>query len=174
MAHYEVGRYRCLVLDQAWDEENANKTPCLIFKVRVEHGLHEYIDDGGEVAQDDVPLTQNYERNIKIHITEKSAQYAAEKLRFAGFSGDAFSKVNLLGATVIGDCKHETRDGKTYEKWDLALPPRSGGGAPLKTDAAVARKVDALFGKVLKAPPGAIKTAPALASVGAGGLDDIF
>lgn len=169
---YEPGKYRVLVLEQAWDKAKSGAEQ-LVFKIRVNAKIEDANDGTGETF--DAALAHNYERRIFLTFTENSIDYIVKKLRYAGFSGASFEELNLTGSELVAECQHDTRDGKTGEKWDL---PWASASAPLKTDANIARKVNTLFGRALKGTGGAAATtAPpqrplAGVAVTAGGGDD--
>lgn len=175
--YYAPGKYRCTVLEQGW-AESTNGNDMLVFKVRVEAYIIEGYGESGELVHQEQMVENAYTRTLRITFTNDSIEMALKKLRYAGFSGASFDELNLVGSRIIAVSQEpRVRDGKTYEQWDLALPPMDSG-PPLQSKPGVARKLNALFGKQLKASgSGSPTQRPATAAVGAGsagsGDDDI-
>lgn len=139
---YEPGKYRVLVLEQAWDKAQSGADQ-LVLKFRV----NAKIEDDGSGETYEAVLSHNYERRIFLTFTENSIDYIVKKLRYAGFTGSSFEELSLAGAELVAECKHEARDNQQREKWDL---PWAMASAPLKSDSSIARKVNTLFGRALK------------------------
>lgn len=146
---YDEGFYVCRVTQQGHGESKAGN-PMITIGVEPTH----VISKGPDGAEELCPVTQAYERTVRLVIAnDEQKEYALLKLRYAGFVGDSFSKLNLVGEDVRCECKHQdgTGDhaGKTFENWDLMLPPRERTEL-IPIDGAAARKLDALFGRRLK------------------------
>jgi len=172
---YGIGRYRCLVTDQAFMKSTTDK-PMIVWKVRPESLLTERIGNDGEPYTDEEPTAQQYERTVRLVINEddqQSIDFAILKLRFAGFTGTSFDELDLKGCDVFCDCSHGTYKNQPKEDWNLALPKRAS--KPLEHDGSLTRKLNAIFGR--KLTEGATETPkPALAAVAGGGMvedDDI-
>ena len=100
------------------------------------------------------------DRTVFLYLTEKTVERSIEELRSLGFDKDSFryllpevaGYVNLAGTEVALQCRHDTYQGDTKEKWSLAF---QGGGPPniKPLNQAGVRQLDALFGKALKAKP---------------------
>lgn len=170
---YARGKYRCTVLEQAWDESKSGND-MLVLRVKVNAAVLDRFNDAGD--PDEEPVPQSYTRTIRLTLTSNSIEMALKKLRHAGFNGSSFDDLQLVGKDVIAACDEETYENKLKERWDLALPPLTGseGRAPLASKPGITRKLNALFGKQLRgdgtSSPRA--TAPATVTAGGGALDD--
>lgn len=147
---YEKGLYVCRVVQQGHGTSK-NGNPMILLGIEP-HYLVLHNPDGSEELE---LTTQRYERTVRLVVaTDDQKDYALLKLRHAGFVGTSFSELNLIGADVRCQCDHQPGQGehadRVYEQWDLQLPPRERQELePL--DKAAARKLDALFGRRLKA-----------------------
>jgi len=112
-----------------------------------------------------------YERQVTMWITDKTAERHASQLRLLGFEGSSFSQLDparpghhsLIGQEVVMVCKHEANQNdptKVYDKFEFPFI-----GTPMESDSKVATKLDALFGKTLKATAAAPKKEQAPAPV---------
>ena len=144
---YAVGRYVCRVTEQGWTETKAlPKRPMIIFMVRP---THEILKDpaGGEELR---PITSGeYDKKVQILIDatrDDIMDMSLKKLRHAGFVGDSFADLNLVGADVRCDNTHFTYNGEERDRFELVLPDASF--QPM--DAKAARTLDTLFGRRLK------------------------
>ena len=154
---YAEGAYMGEVSDVAVGESK-NGHPQIKVKFYPTATVSTRYNDDGEIEADLTPTQRKYERTAQITIKaddERSMDFALMKLRAAGWEGESFRELDSLRGTTINlTCRHEqgTGDysGKTFERWELPLPPRES--EPLESDSSVARKLDALFGKKLKAP----------------------
>jgi hypothetical protein len=165
---YAPGNYVCRVKQQGFGESKAGN-PMIMFEVEPTARLTQDAT-GADVLES---VDQSYGRAIRLTIAnDDQKEYALLKLRYAGFTGDSFSKLNLVDADVRCTCEHKPGIGehadKTFENWDLMLPPRASVALqPL--DNAATRKLDALFGRKLKdgatkQPVAAVATETAVAS----------
>ena len=139
MAHYAEGLYECIIRDQGFDESREKRTPCFWLRfVPVKSNGH-HVD-------------QDYEREVKLWLTDKTICQVVERLRTMGWTGSSFKDLEPGGFSFEGTnvqlrCFHSEVNGKVYENWEF--PPPATPGSENKST--VAKKVDALFGKALKA-----------------------
>ena len=154
MAYYSQTLHLCRVTEQGW-QETKKEPPRLQLVFRVQVLAEISYDENGEAIFTDVPPSQ-YDQNVFLLIdpeNETVMDFAAKKLRYAGFEGTSFTELNLVGKQIRCFNQHWIRDGKVYDSFQLALPPIEQ--RPVETlDAKKARKLDALFGKRLKVPAG--------------------
>lgn len=160
---YEEGYYVCRVTQQGHGESR-NGNPMILIGVDPTHRICNGPDGSEELEN----VTKTYERTVRLVVAnDEQRDYAMLKLRYAGFAGDSFSKLNLVGSDVRCECKHNEgtgeNAGKTFENWDLMLPPRERTEL-IPIDGAAARKLDALFDRRLK--DGATKDTVATAARG--------
>lgn len=146
---YDEGYYVCRVTQQGQGESKAGN-PMIMVGVEPTH----IITRGPDGSEELCAVTKSYERTVRLVIaSDEQKEYALLKLRYAGFVGDSFSKLNLVGSDVRCECEHNDgtgeNAGKTFENWDLMLPPRERTEL-IPIDGAAARKLDALFGRRLK------------------------
>lgn len=165
-AYYEPGTYLCEVLAQGFEEsKTVPPKPMLVFNIRV----MSKITKDPEGNDDYEPCIENYERSVRLVLggkdPEKMKDFAMRKLRYAGFDGDNFSDFALVGHEVRCQCKESEYKGSTSEQWDFALPP-SESNPPKPLDNAAARKLNALFGKLLKDGAKTKETVPSTQPVG--------
>lgn len=112
----------------------------------------------------------NYERTIKVTITDNTIDRILSDLRNIGFTGSRFSELDpsnpkchsFVGTEIDAECRHKPgRDDKSklFEDWDFpySRAPREA----IASDKSVASKLDALFGKKLSEVNGGAKRAPA-------------
>ena len=156
---YSAGNYHVQIIDVALGESKTREdggggNPQIVMKVKVISELT--IDSAGE--EQAVGIAAQYDRTIYLTVTDKSKEMVLAKLRLAGWTGDHFETVaaELLGHGCRANCKIESGkggkyDGQQVEKWDLELPPLES--KPLENKPAVAKKLNALFGKMLKEKP---------------------
>jgi hypothetical protein len=161
MAYYKDGRtYECEVIQQGFNESSAKKTSGFFLIVKPICEVH---PETGEHVEDCLP----YERTVQFWITEKTAERIITDLRKLGFEGKAFIDLDpdrrgtysFVGQRIRVVCKHETSDGKTYDKFEL---PFLGSPRVIPNQSNVASKLDNLFGKKLKTSAG--PAAPAVQS----------
>lgn len=167
---YTDGKYHVQIIDVAMGESKVKQdgsggNPQVVLKVKVISGLV-VASDGSEVSS---AVSGQYDRTIYLTVTEKSKEMVLAKLRWAGWDGDRFETLtkDLLGRGCRAICKIEPSMSEKYagqdtEKWDLELPPLES--KPLENKPAVAKKLNALFGKTLKEKPAS--AAPAKEPVG--------
>ncbi len=147
---YEPSKYHVQILDVALGEASTGN-PQIVLRVKVISRLFQ--NSSGEEAS--APVAAQYDRTIYLTVTEKSRELILAKLRWAGWQGDRFESLtsDIAGNGVRAECKHENSVSEKYrgqltEKWDLELPPLAS--KPLENKPAVAKKLNALFGKMLK------------------------
>lgn len=150
MIHYERGEYVVRITEQGWTKTKAKELPMLVFQcLPVRYVVK---DEEGNEQFEEVYADANFpERTLRVVIdseNDKGMDYAMKKLRYAGFTGDSFTDLNLVGIECRATCEHGQYDGKDTENWELCLPPLERTSKPI--DNAVARRLDALFGKRLK------------------------
>jgi len=159
---YDQGRYWGRCISQAIGESKAkegesqgSRFVALGFQVR---GKVNAADPEGHLL-----ACPAGERTVFLYLTEKSIERTIDELRSLGFDKDSFKfllpetpgYVNLNGVECALQCRHETYQGKTKDKWSIA----GGGGPNIKAlDTAGVRQLDALYGKALKAKPAAKPT----------------
>lgn len=147
---YDPGTYVCRVTQQGFGEAKSTGNPMILIGIQPTSRILQAPDGVEELEACD----QHYDRTVRLVIAnDDQKEYAMLKLRNAGFLGDSFSQLNLEGADVRCECKHQNgtgeHAGKTFEQWDLQLPPRER--TPMQPlDKTATRKLDALFGKRLK------------------------
>lgn len=176
---YEPGFYLCNVDSHAF-QESKNGNPMIVFKVTPEARLVGRFDSAGEYTEEQAPVARSYQRTARIVInteSEASMDYALMKLREAGFTGTRFADLDLANCRVRMECRHEDGKGEyvgsVFEQWEFPLPQRES--VPLESDDKVARRLDNLFGKKLKASGGEAPAKPAREKVDTQGhnlLDD--
>lgn len=153
---YDEGRYSCRVTEQGFQEAKTGK-PMLVLKVQPQAKL--VLGPEGNEPQF---CTQTYDRTIRLVInneSEKQMEMMLKKLRHAGFTGTSFGDLDLVGKDVECQCEYSDYEGKTYEQWDLCLPKLDQKPLePLNTG--TARKLDALFGRMLKDGATAVQEPP--------------
>lgn len=114
--------------------------------------LHDVSDNNGDAV----------ERTIYWYLTDATIDFVIEKLGRLGFVPESFTELDPLhpnyhayaGQQVELYCRHEVYDGKAREKWDFSNPEFAG---PKSLEPTEIRKLDALFGRKLKAGKGAVK-----------------
>lgn len=137
--HYEKGPYKAVVCGQRFDV-TPNKTPYLAIE----------FEPTQATGSNEFPATV-YKRELTLYFSEKAAPYSIDNLRRMGWSGTKLQELDptnegyddLSGTEIDVVCD---RNDKGYEDWNLQGP----GGSPKESKPAVAKKLDALFGKALK------------------------
>ncbi len=166
---YKDGQYNVEIIDVAFNEED-QKPPQIVLRVKV---LQEYDATTGDYH----PCLYQYDRTIYLQYMEEYKDILLAKLRGAGWEGDDFGQLRdqLLAKAcfAVNRCRIAEKGkyaGQEVEGWDLYLPPRES--KPLESKPQVARKLNALFGKVLKEGRQA-ESVPQPAGVGAPPDDDV-
>lgn len=169
-AFYEQGDYAAKVTRQAFGQSD-NEKKTAFFALTVQPAARIDMETG-----DRTDVAKSYDRTIKMFLSEGAAPHTVKKLRALGFDGASFGDLNpdtedhfsFVGQEVVVRCKHEDYNGSPVEKWDF---PQEGGGLENKPlDDKGMRRLDALFGKVLKETKPAAKSDPPreTATAGAG------
>lgn len=167
--YYQTGNYYGECTDLALSEDDNGKAT-IVLRMRIESQWDHTIADW-------VAVPNAYERTAYMGIPEEdeNRKYVLMKLRHAGWKGTFDTLRDELVGTKFA-CKCDVKQAKTgkyagqdKEFWDLPLPPRES--TPLENKPAVAKKLNALFGKMLKEgaapakptgkPPAPPKQAPA-------------
>lgn len=142
MAHYEQGYYECQISDQGFDVSKEKKTPCFWLR---------FMPEGGE-----------YEREVKLWLTDKTIESAVSRLRSLGWEGNSFRDLEPGGHSFAGTvvrlrCEHSQDGDKVYENWEFPAPESNS-----ENKNGVAKKLDTLFAKALKGGKSAAKAVPAV------------
>ena len=138
MASYQEGIYKVQVLGQGLNESTKKGTPGFFLSI---------LPDGGA-----------YERRIQWWLTEKTVEFVLRDLKKLGYNYPTFTRLdtecegyhNFVGMEFEAACKHEVDpndSSKVYERWELPYE----AAEIVRLDKKGARKLDALFGKQLKA-----------------------
>lgn len=150
MPSYDQGVYENVeITGQGFSQSKEKKTPYFFLTIspgEYERTISFYLPDGKEDAVD--RMLDSLERlGLNMNGLE----------RFAQLDPRSQAHVSFVGSTVTVECKHETNNGKTYERWDV---PFLGGVKPVELDQPAIRKLDAMFGKKLKAKAATAKPKP--------------
>ena len=163
---YSAGNYHAQIIDVALGEskkkdDGSGGNPQIVLRIKIISELT--IDSAGE--EQAVAITAQYDRTIYLTVTDNSKEMVLKKLRHAGWKGDHFESVaaGLLGVGCRATCrievsKSEKYNGQQVEAWDLALPPLES--KPLENRPAVAKRLNALFGKMLREPANPVASSP--------------
>jgi hypothetical protein len=114
-----------------------------------------------------------YERQLTLWITDKTAERVSAHLRSLGFEGGSFAQLDpdrsghhsFIGQEVVLNCKHEVDQNDSSKVYDKFEFPFVGSAIDVENDSKVASKLDALFGKTLKATAAQPKPQPQLQTV---------
>jgi len=146
---YQEVPHVCRVTEQGWTEtKKLPKRPMIILKVRPTHEIRKDPAGGDELHQITSGEYDEYVRVLVDASSEVVMDLALKKLRYAGFMGDSFADLNLVGADVRCNNTHRPYNGVVRDGFELMLPPHDGEFQPM--DAKVARTLDTLFGRRLK------------------------
>ena len=144
---YDEGIYSARIVDAGLGESTEKRTPQITLKIDI---LGKQEKDGAGVPQ--IFQCPPGFRTINLYMTEKTQEFTIQKLRDAGWQGDDFdSIVDMKGIECFVSCKHEVATkgehiGQTFDRFDLGVPTFK----PIEHDTGVAKKLNALFGKMLK------------------------
>lgn len=141
--YYQEGNYRAKVMDQSLTKTKAAQNPMLVLQVRIL---------AVETATGWMQCDQSYDRSIYLPCDpadERSQDRMAKKLRQAGWSGDDFTKINLIGHELVCECRAGEYNGQPSENWDLPLP----GLGIVENDPTVAKALNSIMRKRMKAEP---------------------
>lgn len=160
-AFYEPGLYHVRVEDQGLTVASTGR-PMVVLRVKVLARVDE--------SQVDLPaytVAQMHDRTIRLVVGDDdvSREFVLSKLRYAGWTGQRFETLQLVGYTCQARCRHGVYNSQAVEDWDLALPPREP--KPLPHDPNVARRLNALFGRRLREPSGQATAAAGTATTAA-------
>lgn len=148
MPSFQPGTYLGRVVSQELGKSSKAKTPQVVIRFEI---LDE-LDAMGE------PCGLQYRgetRSVYLYLKEgKSIEISLKALKLLGFSGTSFGHLDpengdfqdLSGTEAKLYCKHEEYEGEMQERWGISTPRDS---QPL--EASDLKKVDALFGRALKA-----------------------
>lgn len=149
---YSVGRYWGRALSQSFGKSKNKGTPqfSITFDIK---GAVDPSNPEGELLR-----CEEGQRTVFWYLTEGTMPYVLEDLERLGFNKPS---LRFLDANVNGYfdfagieqelyCKHEAYEGKRKEKWSLSNP-RAGTIEAEPLESNEVRKLDALFGKGLKA-----------------------
>lgn len=141
MPHYEPGIYEnVLVTGQGFGVSSQKKTPFFFLNVKpgdYERQIQWYLPDGNEGCAE--------------RLIDDLETLGIEFGAFAELDPASRTHVSLAGQLITVECRHEEAtdgSGRQFERWQLPYAPK-----PLEThpaDAAMIRKLDAMFGKALK------------------------
>lgn len=146
---YQPGRYWGKITEQAIGK-TSNGNPQIVLRFLVLGRINPANPEG-----DLLPVESQMERTFYRVITEKTIDFVMQDLETLGFSGTSFSQLDpnhessqdLTGKELEWSCSHESYQDDMKERWHLA---RSGVVVqPLESKEL--RKLDAMFGKQLKA-----------------------
>ena len=151
MAYFDPGQYRAVIKDVCLASSKEKKTPYVQIIV-IPKAMVNMSD------QSEMEIPNDYEREVKLWLTDATAERTCEDLRRIGFVGNAFDDIDsgphhdaLVGKEIQVRCEHEEYEGKTFEKFYLSTSGGMIARAPLDNNGV--RKLNALFGKVLKSKP---------------------
>lgn len=154
MAHYDAATYEVEIVGQGFSESAEKKTPYCFLEFRPT-GMVNQLDTEGPLIVCDA----KYTRQVKLWVnSEKNVDRMIERLaELFDWDGRSFSDIdpsaageNLIsftGRRIYVECSHQQFDGKTYENWDL---PFGGNQESTESQAGLAHKLDALYGRQLK------------------------
>ncbi len=145
---YHAGKYRVRFIggqSQGFGTSKQKETPYFFADFEP---IAYIADDGTEVA--DIPTAR---RDVRLYITENTADRVVRDLRGIGWQGAKFATLDpatpgyhdLAGVEAVLECKLETYEGNEREKWDFPMPPRHA-----ELDKSNLSKLDKLAGKALK------------------------
>jgi len=149
MSYYQEGLYEVRFKSQGFSESKEKKTPFFFLT----------FDPVNLILGDDIhPVDARYECKVDLWLTEKTVERTVENLRTIGWEGNSFRDLEPGGFSfegVVGHlrCSHEQNGEKVYDKWDFPAT----GGVKVEHVSGMAKKLDALFGKALKASKPAAK-----------------
>lgn len=136
------GTYSGVVVGATTCESSAKKTPQIAIHIQVEHVAN---------AAGEWEKIQPEQRTAYLALTDAAWGYTQEKLNRLAFNGD-FDAPEFTREPALFECRHDTYEGKTREKWDLA---GGGTGAPDKAASDVIRKLNSRWKAAAAARPAA-------------------
>lgn len=147
--YYERGLYDFQVTNQGFGfTESEKNTPFFFLE-----GMPVAFVNGQERL--DVP--SQFNRTITLYITDGTRDFVVDKLVSIGWDGLKWSdmdpsengKFDFRGTVISAFCSHKPglkEPSRLFENWDISKPR-----TPKENDSSVARKLDALHGRDLKA-----------------------
>jgi len=122
-----AGNYFGHAVAMGTDTVGDRQTPLVYVTWKITH-----IAENGDWRE----LLPPIERDTRWFLTDAAWPYTERKLGEVGFNGD-FTNPAASGAAVDPgmelECKHEQRDGKNYERWDLPYGSRETAPPPDET-----------------------------------------
>lgn len=105
------------------------------------------------VNKTETAVEQQYVRKVTIYLTEKTKPYAMDQLKALGWDGSSLTRLDrnkpgyqdLEGNEFLGYVKHEPKDDKVYENWNISTGEPKGGKVKIANQENVADDLDALF-----------------------------
>lgn len=142
MAYYVPGLYECVINGQGFDVSKDKRTPFFwlsFFPARL----------------GDEEIEAPYQREVKLYLTDKTAERVVAQLRSLGWDGTSFRDLEPGGyrfekTRFSVRCRHDQNGDNVYENWELPLPD----GESREHKYGVAKKLDTLFEKALKTKSG--------------------
>lgn len=144
---YDAGKYVFRVTNQGFGKSVKKHTPYFFLE--------------GELVAMLGPNDEKYacpegKRTISLYLTEGTIEARIADLQKIGWTGRKFATLDpsipgfhsFIGNEIVAECKHSPgRDdaSKLFEEWQLPFGQREAA----KSDAAVSKKLDMLFGKKL-------------------------
>lgn len=148
-AYYPQGVYVGRVVRQELGASTQKGTPQFVVTFQIVDALDQFGASCG--------LQTSYERSVYLYLTEKAMDIALGALKVLGFNKtslkyldpDEAGFVDFTDKEVELYCKHEEWEGEPRERWSINTPREPRESKPV--DKSDLRKLDALFGKALKA-----------------------
>lgn len=145
---YTPGKYLCRIVKQSIQAAQTG-TPQVVLEIEPLGQINP--SRPGDLMPVDDP--GSYFPRMFWAITEKTIEFVVPKLAKLGYNHDDFDHldpehpeaVQFAGTEIVCECKLETYNGKTRERWDL---PFESEAIPVEKNEL--KKLNALFGKHLK------------------------
>lgn len=121
----DAGNYLGYIDTAVTTESGKNKTPALAITFTVAHRA---------VNGEWEPLVADQKATVYLFLSEAAWAYTEDKLKKLGFNGDFDAPQwgeDTIANGVALVCKHEEYEGKTRDKWELAI---GGGVAKAETN----------------------------------------
>lgn len=147
---YNQASHLARVTNQGFDVSKERKTPFFFL---------EFLPIAEVAEGQQYAVEGKYSRLLKFYITRKTVARVRKQLGELGWTGENFRELepsdaghhSFVGTEFIVECTHS--DG--YEEWQLPYEPAPS--QPKESNAAIGRKLDALFGKSGGQPAAAAK-----------------
>jgi hypothetical protein len=150
MPHFTEGVYDNIeIVGQGFTKSTKKGTPGFYLTIRpgdYDRTITFWLPEGNEQSVD-IMLTSLETLGLDLTGLE----------RFTQLDPRSQNHVSFVGLTISAQCTYETSNGKTYERWEV---PFSGMKQPETLDEPSIRKLDAMFGKKLKAKAETAKPKP--------------